>query len=382
MQIETLSHALNGAWSKPLPTHLDSPQTLVLAFGAPSYGVVAHEAIQQLRAAFPSAVITGCSTAGEIFEGAVYDDTLSVAVVRFEQTRLKAAIACLSGPTDSLETGKNLAQQLAGSELRAVFVLSDGLLVNGSALVRGLSEHLPAGTHVSGGLAGDGGRFVRTWVLNGSEPRAGMVCAVGLYGTALRVGLASGGGWSAFGPERRITRASGRVLYELDGQPALDLYKSYLGKLASELPGAALRFPLSVKQSSDSQESLVRTVLGMDESDRSLTFAGDIPEGGTAQLMRASNLHLVDGATEAIERAAEATASHPSPLMVLSVSCVGRRMMLGEGTEEELEPALNLPQLGGHVGFYSYGEIAPSAGCDSRLLNQTMTVTVLAEDLR
>jgi hypothetical protein len=171
------------------------------------------------------------------------------------------------------------------------------------------------------------------------------------------------------------------VLYELDGQPALDLYKSYLGKLASELPGAALRFPLSVKQTSDSQESLVRTILGMDEADRSLTFAGDIPQGGTAQLMRASNLHLVEGAAEAIVRASESTTSSPSPLMVLSVSCVGRRMMLGEGTEEELEPALALPQLGGHVGFYSYGEIAPVMGCDSRLLNQTMTVTVLAEDL-
>ena len=382
MQIETFTHALDGTWSKPLPAHLDSPQTLVLAFGAPSYGIDSRQALQQLRDAFPNAVLTGCSTAGEIFEGAVYDDTLSVAVVRFDRTRIKRALTSLSDPADSLEAGKKLAQQLASAELRAVFVLSDGLLVNGTALVRGLSEHLPPGTPISGGLAGDGSRFARTWVLEGSEPRAGAVCAVGLYGSALRVGLASGGGWSAFGPERRITRASGRVLYELDGQPALDLYKSYLGKLASELPGAALRFPLSVKQTSDSQEPLVRTILGMDESDRSLTFAGDIPQGGTAQLMRASNLHLVEGAAEAIALAAESTASSSSPLMVLSVSCVGRRMMLGEGTEEELESTLTLPRLGGHVGFYSYGEIAPVMGCDSRLLNQTMTVTVLAEDLR
>jgi hypothetical protein len=223
MQIATLSHALNGAWSKPLPAHLDGPQTLVLAFGAPSYGIDAPQALQQLHEAFPNAVITGCSTAGEIFEGAVYDDTLSVAVVRFDRTHIKRALTSLSDPADSLEAGRRLAQQLASPELRSVFVLSDGLLVNGTALVRGLSEGLPPGTPISGGLAGDGSRFGLTWVLEGKESRTDMVCAVGLYGSALRVGLASGGSWSAFGPERRITRASGRVLHELDGQPALDL---------------------------------------------------------------------------------------------------------------------------------------------------------------
>ena len=366
MQVETLSHDGGSDWSKPFPVALDGPQTLVLALGASSYRESPH-VIQQLRRAFPQAVLAGCSTAGEVFEGAVRDGSVSVAVARFERTSLSKAVTTLSGPSDSFDAGVRLARQLDGSELRAVFVLSDGLLVNGAALVEGLNHGLPAGVSISGGLAGDGDAFRSTWVLDDAELRSGCIVAVGFYGSALKVGLASGGGWNSFGPERQITRAEGQVLYELDGQPALDLYKSYLGKLAAELPGAALRFPLSVKRHEGDTEPLVRTILGIDEASRSLTFAGDLPQGGIAQLMRASNLGLIESAEGAISEAIQQsqTACAQGQALLLSVSCIGRRMILGEHTEEELEfPVASLPNLGGHVGFYSYGEIAPAGGCD------------------
>jgi hypothetical protein len=216
-------------------------------------------------------------------------------------------------------------------------------------------------------------------VLDRDQPGANHICAVGFYGERLRVGHGCDGGWSDFGPERRITRSEGNVLYELDGAPALDLYKTYLGDRAEGLPGTALLFPLSLRRDAASQR-VVRTILGIDEARRSLTFAGDVPQGSIARLMRANTDKLICSAAQAARQAAQSLPETDDAL-IISVSCVGRRLILGERTEEEIETVLDgAPLRTAHVGFYSYGEISPLvAGGTSELHNQTMTVTVFSE---
>ena len=379
MQLKTLTHRQGTGWLSPLPAGMDSPRTLLLAFGASAY---ADDPVPfaELAAAFPRSVLAGCSSSGEIAGAEVSDASISLAVARFERTALQRAMAEVRGPDDSRTAGAHLASQLPADGLRAVFVLSDGLHVNGTALVEGLAGALPAGVAITGGLAGDGSRFADTWVLDGARPLPRCVSAVGLYGAHVRVSHGCEGGWSDFGPARRITRSQGNVLYELDGQPALDLYKTYLGERAEGLPGTALLFPLAIKRAGASGEALVRTILGIDEAARSMTFAGDMPEGAVARLMRTSNDRLVDSASQAVAQAARGIGSDRSPL-VISVSCVGRRLVLGERTEEEVETVVDgSPPGASHVGFYSYGEISPALGGGaSELHNQTMTVTVLDE---
>lgn len=381
MQSLTLSYRGGAGWTAPLPQALDSPHTLVLAFGASRLAPDA-EPLCGLRAAFPQSLLLGCSTAGEIAGDAVNDNSLSLAVTRFDHTRLLLAEAEVAEATQSAAAGARLAQQLraGGDDLCAVFVLSDGLQVNGTPLVDALRGGLPAGVTLSGGLAGDGSAFERTWVLVGGRIATGVVVAVGFYGSRLQVGSGCRGGWLDFGPERRITRSAGNVLYELDGKPALDLYKTYLGDLAHTLPGSALRFPLSIHRPGDDASPLVRTILAIDEQGRSMTFAGDMPEGHAARLMRTTNDSLIDSAGAAAAQASEALAPGGAALVV-SVSCVGRRLVLGERTEEEVESVLEAAPPGAcHVGFYSYGEISPgTAGGPSELHNQTMTVTVFRE---
>lgn len=370
----------NAAWSEDFPRDLDGLNTLVLAFAAPEF-VLAPQPLADLALAFPNSVLAGCSTAGEINGMGVHDASISVAVIRFEHSRLVRASTAIGPLADSLFAGQALAAQLPHEGLRAVFVLSDGLNVNGTSLVEGLRNALPADIVITGGLAGDGSRFQRTWVLGpDGAVRDGQVCAVGFYGERLRVGHGCAGGWSDFGPERAITRSYGNVLYELDGKPVLALYKSYLGQLASALPGSALLFPLSVRRSQADAEPLVRTILAINEDEQSLTFAGDIPQGGIARLMRANTDKLIDSAGIAAQCAA-LELGQDAPALVISVSCVGRRLVLGERTDEEVETVVdNIPHNVTHVGFYSYGEISPSApGCASNLHNQTMTVTVLSE---
>jgi hypothetical protein len=375
MDLKTLAFTPRQGWSEPFPP-LDSPTTLVLAFGASAF-MDDPAPLQALAAAYPQACLLGCSTSGEIWGTQVEDGHIAVAVARFAKTPLRRASAQVSGAADSHRAGRELAEALDAPDLQGLLVLSDGLNVNGSELVRGLNDRFLGRLPITGGLAGDGDRFQRTWVLEGGLPRSGHVAAVGFYGPAVRLGHGSKGGWDSFGPERRVTRATDNVLYELDGKPALELYKAYLGDRASGLPATALLFPLALRMAEGEQRQLVRTVLAVDEATQSMTFAGDIPQGSLAQFMRANFDRLIGGAQEAAERIG---AEGGGPGLSIAISCVGRRLVLGERTEEEVEATLQaLPEGTQQVGFYSYGEISPFANGTCDLHNQTMTLTVLQE---
>lgn len=378
MELRVATFEADRGWTHPLEPGMDSEQTLVLAFGDARAPEV-QDAIRHLVDAFPSSHFLGCSTAGEIAGDTVRDRSLSVAVMRFEATSLKCARAEARSLEGSFDAGRSLATQLATPGLRGVLVLSDGLNVNGSALVAGLNSVLPPTVVVTGGLAADGDHFGATWVLSAARPAARIVAAVGFYGERVLLGHGSRGGWDIFGPERTVTRAEGSVLYELDGRPALGLYKEYLGERACELPASALLFPLAIKPGAGGEKQIVRTVLAIDEAAQSLVFAGDIPEGARAQLMRANFERLIDGASGAAFDARTAGEAG-LPTLSLAVSCVGRRLILGERTEEELEATLDAQAAGTEqIGFYSYGEISPAKAGFSDLHNQTMTVTTFAE---
>lgn len=348
---------------------------LVLVFGAPN--ALLKERLEAVMARHPRALLVSASTAGEIAGVRVLDDALVATAITFDRTEVRGIEVELEPADRGERAGRTLARDLGDPRLRHVIVLSDGLAVNGSDLVRGLTQELPAGVTVTGGLAGDANRFERTLVGLGVRPAQRRVAAVGLYGSHLTVGCGSLGGWDAFGPDRLVTASCDNVLLELDGEPALALYKRYLGPHASGLPGSALRFPLSLR--TDAGDSgVVRTVLGVREEDSSIVFAGDIPEGTHVRLMRANYDRLVDGAIGA----AQAAGIGRAPELALLISCVGRRLVLGQRIEEEVEGVREV--LGAEVplaGFYSYGEISPfSASAHCELHNQTMTVTTFCEE--
>lgn len=378
MIVQTLVYRVDTGWSQPMPD-IDGPNTLVLLFG--SSGVVDDPTpITELRSHFPLGVLAGCSSAGEVIGYDLQDDTIVAAVAKFEHTELRLATATVGTLDGSRRAGEELGEHLRADHLQGVIVLSDGLQVNGTELVKGIAARLGADVPVTGGLAGDGARFQRTWVVaNDRTPAAGGVVAVGLYGDRVRFGHGSRGGWDSFGPERVITRSQGNVLYELDGKPALALYKEYLGNRAEGLPATGLLFPLAIRSDEEDSKTVVRTILGVDEARQSMTFAGDVPQGWRARLMKANFDRLVDGAASAAmaTRREDETAT---ATLAIAVSCVGRRLVLGERTEEEIEATLDgLPADTQMVGFYSYGEISPHAGGTCDLHNQTMTLTTIQE---
>ena len=352
---------------------------IVFVFGSRALMERSDEWVEGLRKAYPNAATVGCSTAGEIIGEAVVDDELVATAAAFDSVEVRSASVVVKDASDSRAAGAEVAKQLLSDELAHVFVLSDGLNINGSDLVAGITEGVGSGVSVTGGLSGDGGRFEKTLVLADGSTRERVVTALGLYGDSLRVGYGSLGGWDPFGPERMVTRAEGNVLYELDGRSALELYKKYLGDHAENLPASGLLFPLCVRRDANDQPGVVRTILGIDEEAQSMTFAGDVPTGSYARLMRANFNNLLDGAAGAA-RSSQQALTEPASLAIL-ISCVGRKMVLKQRVEEEVEAVREV--IGDKAlmtGFYSYGEISPftpGASCD--LHNQTMTITTFAE---
>jgi len=376
MKIHTLAYSPDTGWTPPEFPSLDSEQTLILAFAASSY--LANSApFEELKKAFPNSMIVGCSTCGEIHADKLQDDSVTVAVAKFEYTKLSISYAKIEHSGDSFVSGVGLAHRLDRRGLRCAFILSGGRGVNGSELTRGLNSIFADDVILTGGIAGDGSKLSSTWILKEGMPVTGYACALGLYGDELIVGCGSEGGWSPFGPERLVTRSQGNVLYELDDQPALEVYRQYLGEHPDAFVDAGLFFPLSVRPKEHEDQHFVRTVVGINEEDNSLSFGGDIPQGSIAQLTYGKLDRLIEGAHNA---AGHAGAGCLDGMLGVAISCVARRRVLGERTEEEIEAVLSsLPRGSSLLGFYSSGEISPCANGHSDLHNQTMALTTFAE---
>lgn len=381
MKIQQKIWTATAGWKSVSGEELPAENTLVFAFGN-RFVLEKEDVVKEGLSFYPNSDVIFNSTSGEIQGSSVYDDSISMTAIHFEKTRYNIAKVQISEIKDSYEKGKEMALELAKEEgLKHIFVISDGGVVNGTELARAFNENLPSAVTTTGGLAGDGARFEKTLVGHNEQPGSGRIIAVGLYGNDIQVGYGSVGGWDTFGARRKVTKSDSNVLYELDGKSALELYKTYLGDKAKDLPGSALLFPLSITTDEESKP-VVRTILSIDEEAQSMTFAGDIPEGATAQLMKANFDKLIDGAYEAAESGkVTIDKSGKEPDIAILVSCVGRKLVLDQRVDEEVESVIEI--IGDNVpttGFYSYGELSPFAGFSScRLHNQTMTITLLGE---
>lgn len=357
---------------------------LVLYFGT-RRALTCGARYRELRAMYPDAHIVGCSTGGQIRNNDLTDEEITAAALAFDATTLRVVSTLAPSPNSSRSCGEAIGKTLAARDLAGIFVLSDGLNINGSALVSGITDTVGENIAITGGLAGDGPEFRKTLVGADCPPRTQMVAAVAFYGRAVRIGHGCSGGWDEFGPRRRITRSRGNVLFEFDGKPALDLYERYLGEDgAKDLPVSALVFPLRIFHPDRPNHDIIRATLAVDRNTRSIILAGEVHEGWIAQLMRGNFDRLAAGAAMAARHATHGLGCRQTgDQIAILVSCIGRRLVMGQYTADELEatsaefgPAIS------RLGFYSYGEISPhpvSGVCE--LHNQTMTITTITEAL-
>nr|WP_299074162.1 FIST N-terminal domain-containing protein [uncultured Allomuricauda sp.] len=375
MKINQAKRLKGGKWEFNQNVPLKEP--LVLVF-ADRYQLESKDIFNEVKELYPDGHLVFGSTSGEIMETNVYDESIVLTAIEFEQTSFTIVSENVSDYVDIEKMGLAISNKFDKDKLRHMFIVSDGSFVNGSGLIEGLESAEGFKASITGGLCGDGARFEKTLTSYNENPKQGEVVAIGFYGEALEVSYANFGGWTPFGPERTITKSKGNVLFEIDGKPALDLYKKYLGDKADELPQAALLYPLTVQQNTES-EPLVRTILNIDEKENSMILAGDVPMNSKVQLMMSTTDDIAEGASNAAEQAMENRKNKPE--LAILVSCVGRKLVLDQRTEDEIEEVAEV--IGGQAritGFYSYGEMAPFAGKNEcQLHNQTMTLTLLSE---
>jgi hypothetical protein len=394
MKILSGQFKLDSGWSwssnqttphdcQPNSSLASSATQLALVFG-PEHLLGGNPALVELKKKFPDAIIAGASTYGVIDNEFMLDELVQATVVEFSKVQLKQVdfeVTSIEGSADAgFKLGEALREgQAAGmGKLAGIFLLADGLNINGTELLSGLNRSC-ADVPIAGGMAGDGTRFKQTKVVCGERASAKVVTAIGFYGDSVIFQRGCQSGPVGFGPMRRVTKSEGNIVYEIDGQPALDLYRTYLGELADQLPASATYFPLSMRRNSADETPLLRSVLGIDENYKSITVAGDMPRGSWTQLMRASHAQLLNGAQAAIDEALEGL-SPTQPVLNLTVSCFGRRVLLGERTDDELEIIQDaLPSQSRQIGFFSYGEISSNQGNTCDFHNMTLAITAIAE---
>ncbi|MFT4741969.1 MAG: hypothetical protein ACI9L9_002766 [Marivirga sp.] len=376
MKTVQLQKKSGEAWQY-LSNHIELIQPLVLVLGN-RFLLESDSVYKELRDFFPHGHLVFGSSCGELVGSSVNDDHITVTAIELERSSFQIQTCNINDANgDSEIAGRAVVQKLNPKGLKYIFVLSEGSFVNGSALTKGMQESLPK-VLITGGLCGDDSRFEKTIVSYNEAPKEGEIVVIGFYGDTLEVSFSIYGGWTPFGPERLVTKAEGNVLYEIDGRPALDLYKTYLGDKANELPGSALIYPLNVKNQ-ENKQSFVRTILNIDEEKNAMILAGDVPNNSTVQLMM-TNMDSIAAASETAAIRAMEGRSQP-PQLALLISCIGRKLVLDQRIEEEIEEVRSV--IGDDVvigGMYSYGEIAPFYGERScKLHNQTMTITLISE---
>ncbi|MEM8998929.1 MAG: FIST N-terminal domain-containing protein [Bacteroidota bacterium] len=375
MKINQATKTKQGSWKFNHKSDLNKP--LVLVFGD-RFMLESATIYDEVKAFYPDGEIVFGSTSGEIVGSQVQEETVTLTAIEFEKTVYKIISENIRDFVDIEKMGQVIANRFEKENLKHLFIVSDGSFVNGSGLIEGLESDEKMTASITGGLCGDGARFEKTLTAYNENPKQGEVVAIGLYGSDLEVSYANYGGWTPFGPERTITKSKDNVLYEIDGLPALDLYKKYLGEQANELPQAALLYPLKVQQNEDS-DALVRTILNIDEEENSMILAGDVPINSKVQLMMSTMDDITEGAHHAAKLAMRDRKNVPE--LAILVSCVGRKLVLSQRTEEEIEEVIDVVGDQAKItGFYSYGEMAPFSGKkECQLHNQTMTLTLLSE---
>ena len=334
---------------------------------------------ESVRVLFPEGHIVIGSTSGDITSKHVDDKSITITAIEFEKSNFIIETSNISNfKSDSFKIGVDLVSQFPKEDLKLVFVLSEGDFVNGSELIKGMNSVANNDFLITGGLCGDDFLLGQTLASYNENPKAGEIVAVAFYGKTFEASCSVYGGWAPFGPERLVTKSVSNVLYELDNKPALELYKKYLGEKSKGLPDTALLFPFNVK-SPDQSKPLVRTILNINEKNNSMIFAGDIPENSKVQLMMANVDNIANASGLATSQAIELRKEKAQ--LALLVSCIGRKLVLDQRIEEEIEGVLDVLEDETKIcGFYSYGEIAPFHGeINSQLHNQTMTITLISE---
>ena len=359
---ETLTHFI-------LDQKLDSAKNLLVQVFTGICDIPYIQTLQEtLVRLLPNACIIGTTTSGEIIEGKAKMHTTVLAFSLFEHTKIRTYASKIYKSSE--ETANALISQFCTVEEKPRVAISfvDGLHINGEAFIDTLGKYHES-LIIAGGLSGDNANFQQTVVFTEKEILpSGAVVAL-LYNEHLQVATKASFGWESVGKSMMVTRAEGNIIYEIDGECAVDIYGKYLGEdIARNLPQIGVEFPLIVKKHG---MEIPRAPLSK-SSDGSLVFAGSIHTGDKVTFGY-GNLQAILQYGQSVYEDHQVQKSES----IFVYSCMARLQLLGENVNDELLPLQSICNV---TGFFTYGEFyVESVNHKCELLNETMTILALSE---
>ncbi len=335
-----------------------------------------QDLLDAINEAWPGIQLIGCTTDGELSSCQGFkEDSISLLLLASD------TIEFTTGLGREVSQGAEAACSRAVAEARAKTTLEPSVCIAtpesltgaGQQIVVALAKALGDNVTLSGGAAGDQMRLVRTLQFFGREVVSDGVPILLLSGPLVH-SMGVGHGWKPVGEPGVITRSDGCVVYEIDGAPAIDFYRRFLGDQFKPKP----EFPLVIVNDDGEPEYLRETPGDIDEHTGAITYLADLPEGARVQVSITDRAAILDGCAESIRRALQGFPDTKKPEAAIIVSCAARRLLLGTKTGEEFR--ILKESIGDEVpfcGFYTYGEIGPQETDRTKSIMHHETFTIL-----
>lgn len=358
---------------------LDFNPDVILLFVSLTYQEI-EVSIDAIQKKFPNTLLIGGTTAGEIIDQQVVDDSIVMSAIKFDKTKIKVFSAELPEDVSTYkEVGKQFVRDIEQEDLKHLFILSDVQTLNASNLLKGINNQLDSKVSVTGGLAGRESYLGSNFIIDNGELVHNRVVALAMYGDNLQVSYNAQGGWDSYGVECLVTKSENNHILEIDGQSALDFYRSHVGiGVLSNINKHGFKHPIKIRNE-EYTNPVIRALLDVNEEKQSLIMAEEIPKGTYVRIMKANIDRLIIGAENAAKTIAEQNNFNHE--LAILISCSGRRKVLKDLASEEVEAVTDqFPETTKAIGFYSYGEISPFFELPKTSLhNLTMCVTTFSE---
>ena len=306
--------------------------------------------------------VVGSSSGGNILVdgGAktIYEDSAVVTLVELNDAHY-AYLVKDRGKISSFDFGANIGQWgLEKFRKPSFIVIASGLSLNGQEFVEGIIESAGKDVSMFGGLAGDESKFEQNFVFSGDKVLENGAIALAFDSEHVDLQGIATSGWVGLGKDLTITSSESNIVYSIDNEPALKVYKKYLSVQDSDLPAIGVEYPLLIKREDDNYA--LRAVMGVDREKEALIFAGTVPQNATVTFSSSPGFEVIDRTKEKISKF---HSEQPEAEVLLLFSCMARHLALGPVISEEISfPAekWGLPLS----GFFTYGEIGTNTGKD------------------
>ncbi|MCG8376873.1 MAG: FIST C-terminal domain-containing protein [Chlorobiales bacterium] len=335
--------------------------------------------------------MVGGTTAGEISPEGFSEGSVVVMAIRSSGLAFHTGIGRrMSRDEDACARAliADILSRATTEDFSSLLVFPNGMGGDGLNVLKGLQGVLGRDFEIAGGYLGDDMRFKHTFqYYNGKVYRDAIVGFLVSFKEGYRTGIGVRSGFESIGNSFYCTSSEGNVVREFDNVSALELYKEFLGdERSGRLPGICMEYPFGLIDEdaghSGKRHFQLRCGLNVDKKNGTITLAASIPEGSAVTLTSGSRGDIINGAREAAEQAMQCLRC-ARPELIVMFSCVGRKLVLGRRTPEEVDVVRKC--IGYDVpiiGFYTYGEIGPidrsvEKLAEAKFHNETVVLWVL-----